>query len=143
MHARCNGGHASYKHYGAKGISVCPEWKTFTGFSRWALANGYQDHLTIDRNKTTDNYSPETCKWVTRAENTRNQLAEGHPNATAVVLFLPYRETLQFKSIAKAGRYLDKIFLTRPKTSATALEKRIKANSLKPYKGYQIMRASI
>lgn len=60
-----------YAWYGAKGIVVCDEWKEFTTFRDWALANGYKDNLTIDRVNGDGNYEPGNCEWVTQAENSR------------------------------------------------------------------------
>jgi len=61
----------NYKHYGGKGITVCKEWiNDFDTFREWALSNGYNDKMTIDRIKTDKNYNPDNCQWLTRSENT-------------------------------------------------------------------------
>jgi len=71
MLARCrNPNVPCFKHYGGRGITVCEEWLTFEPFRDWALANGYQDSLTIDRFEDDDHYTPITCQWITRSENT-------------------------------------------------------------------------
>lgn len=62
-----------YKWYGAKGIKVCDEWKeNYCEFYLWAIDNGYQDDLTIDRIDNTKGYCPENCRWVTTEEQHRN-----------------------------------------------------------------------
>lgn len=73
MKARCRDSkHVSYKNYGGKGIYVCKEWsESFKSFYDWAMNNGWEPNLTIDRIENSDPYSPETCKWVTKKENSR------------------------------------------------------------------------
>lgn len=74
MKARCetktNG---SYKNYGAKGIKVCEPWRDFSIFKDWALSNGYEDSLTIERMDIKGNYEPSNCKWVTMKEQQNNR----------------------------------------------------------------------
>lgn len=74
MRRRCyNKNRANYVHYGAKGIKVCNEWnKDFKNFQDWALNNGYQDNLTIDRIDVDGNYEPDNCRWVTTFEQNNN-----------------------------------------------------------------------
>lgn len=63
-----------YKWYGARGISMCDEWKnSFQTFYNWAISNGYQEDLSIDRVDNNGNYEPSNCRWVTHAEQMRNQ----------------------------------------------------------------------
>lgn len=72
MKDRCyNPKNKKYVYYGGKGITVCDEWKNdFIKFRNWALNNGYQDNLTIDRIDSNKSYYPENCQWVTLSENT-------------------------------------------------------------------------
>lgn len=66
----------AYADYGARGISVCPEWfDSFATFRTLALANGYEERLTIDRADVNGHYEPGNCRWVTmqvQSENKRN-----------------------------------------------------------------------
>lgn len=56
-----------------RGVKVCPEWDDFTAFRDWALANGYQPNLQIDRIDTTGDYTPANCRFVTASVNSRNR----------------------------------------------------------------------
>ena len=71
--ARCfNEDNKDYHSYGAKGISVCQDWlDNPIHFEDWALANGYEDNLTIDREDETKDYCPDNCRWITLEENAR------------------------------------------------------------------------
>jgi len=65
---------ASYKHYGAVGISICDDWRnSFEVFRDWALSNGYSDSLQIDRIDNSKGYSPTNCRWVTSKQNAYNR----------------------------------------------------------------------
>lgn len=64
----------SYKRYGARGITVCDEWKDdYLAFESWALANGYREGLTIDRKDNNGNYCPDNCQWATPKQQARNR----------------------------------------------------------------------
>lgn len=60
----------SDKHYAE--ISVCEEWFDFERFYEWAISNGYQNDLEIDRKNNKGNYEPCNCRWATRSQQMRN-----------------------------------------------------------------------
>lgn len=66
--------HQYYNYYGGKGIEVCEEWKnSFKNFYEWAINNGYQDDLTLDRMDNNKDYMPNNCKWSTQIEQANNR----------------------------------------------------------------------
>lgn len=72
---RCyNINNKNYKDYGGRGIAVCDEWRNdFQAFYDWAINNGYDDTLTIDRINVNGNYEPNNCRWVPNKQQARNR----------------------------------------------------------------------
>lgn len=63
-----------YKYYGGRGITICKDWLNFNLFKKWALENGYELGLTIERKDVNGNYCPENCCFIEKkyqAINTR------------------------------------------------------------------------
>jgi hypothetical protein len=75
MKQRCHYPKAiKYRHYGARGITVCPEWKENSlAFIRWGEANGYAPGLDLDRINNDMGYSPENCRFITHKRNCQNR----------------------------------------------------------------------
>ena len=73
--ARCyNPNEKAYKNYGGRGVKMCDEWRNNSkSFFYWALNNGYNETLTIDRINTNGNYEPSNCRWVDRKTQCNNQ----------------------------------------------------------------------
>lgn len=71
---RClNPKNKAYHNYGVRGIRVCQEWlDDFMNFYNWAMANGYSDNLTIERENVNGNYCPENCCWIPLKEQSKN-----------------------------------------------------------------------
>lgn len=75
MKTRCfNKNFSQYKDYGGRGIKVCEEWNNdFINFYNWAINNGYQENLSIDRINVNGNYEPNNCRWLTIQEQNNNK----------------------------------------------------------------------
>lgn len=74
MRRRCtDANHVNYANYGAIGIHVCDEWESFDSFFKWAIENGYQDDLSIDRIDVHGNYEPSNCRWATAKVQSNNR----------------------------------------------------------------------
>lgn len=73
MVQRCmNPKNKAYKYYGARGIEVCGEWRSFQGFlddmgKEWAAG------LSIERIDNNAGYSKANCKWIPRSEQSKNR----------------------------------------------------------------------
>lgn len=121
-----------YNVYGAKGVTVCDEWKTsYKAFKDWSLVNGYTDIMTIDKDELCEKnnihpkkYSPETCIWKTASENAVNNqkipkedlpkiaklLMEGikTPHELAIIYGVKYKTILARTKHLRDKKYVNK-----------------------------------
>lgn len=73
MSNRCKEYHSEHHLYYDKGVRLCSQWKKYNAFKKWALENGYEDGLTIDRIDNNGNYEPDNCRFVSQALNNLNR----------------------------------------------------------------------
>ena len=74
MKARCKyPSYRQFKDYGGKGISIYGPWLDYESFKEWAIGSGYKKGLSLDRIDNEENYCPENCRWVDKAEQRRNR----------------------------------------------------------------------
>lgn len=79
MRQRCyNPNNYKYKNYGARGISVCDEWRDYSKFEEWAFENGYNENAkygdcTIDRINVNGNYEPTNCRFISTQDQCYNK----------------------------------------------------------------------
>lgn len=73
MKTRCdNPSNEWYEDYGGRGITYPEKWKTFAGF--WEdMAEGYMDHLTLNRIDNDSSYSKENCAWDEVSDQNHNR----------------------------------------------------------------------
>lgn len=72
MRTRCtNKNQKSFADYGAKGITVCPEWDDFWKFVE-DMGIPPRKGDTVDRIDNSVGYCKSNCRWASRAEQARN-----------------------------------------------------------------------
>lgn len=122
-----------YHMYGGRGITVCKEWKyDYTAFKEWALGNGYQEGLSLDRIDVNGNYEPSNCRWIALEDQCHNKRQSRHYAYKGKVQDIAqWAKEYGLKYATLAGR------LNRGWDIETALTKAIDTRCLhypKPYK---------
>lgn len=96
MKYRCKSpGNSDYKHYGAKGISVCKKWdESFEAFvsDMGERPEGY----SLDRIDPLGNYEKGNCRWASNRKQADNK---------ATTIMLPYAGVV--KTLTEWSRLLD------------------------------------
>ena len=118
MHQRCyNPDHKEFSNYGGAGIAVCSEWHIAESFIAWALNNGWEKGLHLDKDVLSDSlgvarvYSPNTCRFICAAQNVgysgsrrnyaHNKKIKLTPVAVLEIKELAQNEELTQRDIAK------------------------------------------
>lgn len=71
---RCfNPNSKSFKHYGARGITMCDEWKNSYSAFLDSVGRCPSDKVSIDRIDNLGNYAPGNCKWSNYSEQNKNR----------------------------------------------------------------------
>lgn len=75
MRDRCyNEDCEGYPDWGGRGIQICDEWRwDFLAFYKWAIKNGWELGLDIDREDNDGHYHPDNCRFVTDSGSARNR----------------------------------------------------------------------
>lgn len=116
---RCDPNHISAERYGKRGIKICDEWQSYEAFAAWAVENGYNDGLTIERIDVNGDYCPENCAWVTLGKQARNRrtthwvIYDGKKMSLAEaceIAGLPYKQV--FWRMRRAGWSFEKAIST-------------------------------
>ena len=70
---KCNNPNTpDYKYYGARGITVCPEWNDFKRFVE-DVGEPQSPELTLDRIDVDGDYAPRNVRWASRKTQARNR----------------------------------------------------------------------
>ena len=97
MYRRCYDQNSEkYVYYGSAGITICDEWLyDAEKFIVWALDNGYEIGLSIERKDITKGYYPENCTWIEPKKQAWNKSSN---------VFIEYKGKVEF--LAEWGRIL-------------------------------------
>ncbi len=74
----------SWKYYGARGISLCEEWRNSYEAFLAHVGRKPAPRLSIDRIDNDGHYEPGNVRWATAKEQAANRRRSGHPRSHRV-----------------------------------------------------------
>jgi len=118
MKTRCfNKNTTDYAYYGGRGITVCDEWLKFDAF--YDDMGECPDGFTLEREDNDGDYTPDNCKWVSRAtqnKNTRSTVFITHDGETLCLVDWAHKLGVKPRTLsARRNRgWSDHDIITRP-----------------------------
>jgi hypothetical protein len=61
------------RYEGYEHVTVYDKWNDFETFRNWALNNGYEEGLSLDRINNDEGYYPHNCRWIPREKQNSNR----------------------------------------------------------------------
>jgi hypothetical protein len=123
MRQRCtNRNSRDFKNYGGRGISYCRRWEVFQTFIE--DMGEPASNMTLDRIDNMADYSPDNCRWVTRAVQNLNKrnVVRYEMNGQYLTLGQWARVTgiqrLTLRHRLKAGWPIERALTEKPKWTA-------------------------
>ena len=136
MKSRCyNKGRRDQKYYYDKNIKICNEWLNHnTKFFKWAIDNGYNDSLTIDRIDPDKDYSPDNCTFVSyhKQATNKNKLMKTNTTGYKGITYLK-RTNNYVARIMIHGKRICLGYFTNKEDAAEAYDNYIIDNNLIEY----------
>lgn len=127
IHERCRD--KKSKYYGGRGLTICEAWSKFEAFRDWALRNGYDDALSIDRIDTNGNYYPKNCRWATHVVQSQNK--RKHSTNTSGYIGVS-RQGNRWKAYASLGCHIHLGYFDTAIEAAQARDKYVSAHYESP-----------
>jgi len=140
MKDRCyNKNSDNWKYYGGIGVTICKEWlDSLENFINWAIKNNYSDNLTINREKGSLIYSPETCNWATSTTQMRDRGKTRKKKTTSKyigVFRVDYIKSISWRACITVNKVVTTLgYFNTELEAAKARDKYILDNSLKHFR---------